>query len=114
MAKLPIETFPALEKTVSAVNHGFRGARFRESNCRMTKPPFLENLDKVHSAGAADFLAWVIEKFITVRQVSWRQDRTRSISVPATDRCFEGCDGFDYQSARRSASGFYVADCCAV
>ncbi len=42
------------------------------------------------------------------------ETRSRGLdSVPASDHCFEGCDGL-ITNQRDSALGVYVADCCAV
>jgi len=62
------------------------------------------------SIGKARQALWLglIENFITVRQVSWRQgSRGGSILFPALIIASKGCDGVDHQSAAMSALEFY-------
>ena len=71
-------------------HHGFVG-RVPGIELSHDKAVVLENLDKVHRQ-ARRILGLGDRKFITVRQV--HGDRIARVdSVPATDRCFEGCDG---------------------
>ena len=106
--QLPIETFPALER--AGCHHGFVG-RVPGIELSHDKAVVLENLDKVHRQ-ARQVLGLGDRKFITVRQV--HGDKIARVdSVPATDRCFEGCDGL-ITNQRDVCLGVYVADCCAV
>jgi purine-nucleoside/S-methyl-5'-thioadenosine phosphorylase / adenosine deaminase len=106
--QLPIETFPALER--AGCHHGFVG-RVPGIELSRDKAVVLENLDKVHRQ-ARQILGLGDRKFITVRQV--HGDKIARVdSVPATDRCFEGCDGL-ITNQREVCLGIYVADCCAV
>jgi copper oxidase (laccase) domain-containing protein len=105
---LPIETFPALAGV--GCRHGFVG---RVSGIVLShdKAVVLENLDKVHRQ-ARQLLGLGDRKFITVRQV--HGDKIARVdSVPATDHCFEGCDGL-ITNRRDVCLGVYVADCCAI
>ena len=105
---LPIETFPALERV--GCRHGFVG-RVAGIELSHDKAVVLENLDKVHRQ-ARQILGLGDRKFITVRQV--HGDKIARVdSVPATDHCFEGCDGL-ITNQRDVCLGIYVADCCAV
>ena len=105
---LPIETFPALERV--GCHHGFVG-RVPGIELSHDKAVVLENLDKVHRR-ARQILGLGGRKFITVRQV--HGDKIARVdSVPATDRCFEGCDAL-ITNQRDVCLGIYVADCCAV
>jgi polyphenol oxidase len=106
--QLPIETFPALER--AGCHHGFVG-RVPGIELSRDKAVVLENLDKVHRQ-ARQILGLGDRKFITVRQVH-RDKIARVDSVPATDRCFEGCDGL-ITNQREVCLGIYIADCCAV
>ena len=106
--QLPIETFPVLDR-VGCI-HGFVG-RVPGIELSHDKAAVLENLDKVHRQ-ARQALGLGNRKFITVRQV--HGDRIARVdSVPATDHCFEGCDGL-ITNQRDVCLGVYVADCCAV
>ena len=106
--QLPIETFPALERVGS--HHGFVG-RVPGIELSHDKAAVLENLDKVHRQ-ARQILGLGNRKFVTVRQV--HGDRIAKVDfVPATDHCFEGCDGL-ITNQRDICLGVYVADCCAV
>ena len=106
--QLPIETFPALER--AGCHHGFVG-RVPGIELSHDKAVVLENLDKVHRQ-ARQILGLGDRKFITVRQV--HGDKIARVdSVPATDRCFEGCDGL-ITNQRDVCLGVYVADCCAI
>jgi YfiH family protein len=101
---LPIETFPALDRA------GFVG-RVPGIELSHDKAAVLENLDKVHRQ-ARQILGLGNRKFVTVRQV--HGDRIAKVDfVPATDHCFEGCDGL-ITNQRDVCLGVYVADCCAV
>ena len=105
---LPIETFPALERF--ACHHGFVG-RVPGIELSHGKANVLENLDQVHRQ-ARQSLGLGDRKFITVRQI--HGDKIARVnSVPATDHCFEGCDGL-VTNQREACLGVYVADCCAV
>jgi len=105
---LPIETFPALER--AGCRHGFVG-RVPGIELSHDKAAVLENLDKVHRQ-ARQILGLDERKFITVRQV--HGNRIAHIdSVPATDQCFEDCDGMITRQGD-VCLGVYVADCCAV
>jgi polyphenol oxidase len=105
---LPIETFPALERL--GCHHGFVG-RVPGIELSNDKAVVLENLDKVHRQ-ARQGLGLGNRKFVTVRQV--HGDRIAQVDfVPATDHCFEGCDGL-ITNQRDICLGVYVADCCAV
>jgi polyphenol oxidase len=106
--QLPIETFPALGR--AGRHHGFVG-RVPGIELSHDKAVVLENLDKVHRQ-ARQILGLGDRKFITVRQV--HGDKIARVdSVPATDHCFEGCDGL-ITNQRDVCLGVYVADCCAV
>jgi copper oxidase (laccase) domain-containing protein len=105
---LPIETFPALERF--GCRHGFVG-RIPEIELSHDKATVLENLDKVHRQ-ARHVLRLGNRKFVTLRQVHGDKI-ARLDSVPATDHCFEGCDGL-ITNQRDVCLGVYVADCCAV
>ena len=75
------------------------------------KATVLQNLDQVHSE-ARRALGLLERKFVTVRQV--HGDKIAVIdSVPAGDKCFEGCDGL-ITNQRDVCVGVYVADCCAI
>ena len=105
---LPIETFPALDRV--GCLHGFVG-RVPGIELSHDKAAVLENLDKVHRQ-ARQILGLGNRKFVTVRQV--HGDRIAKVDfVPATDHCFEGCDGL-ITNKRDICLGVYVADCCAV
>jgi polyphenol oxidase len=105
---LPIETFPALEGV--GCRHGFV-ERVPGIELSHDKAVVLENLDKVHWQ-ARQILGLGDRKFITVRQV--HGDKIARVdSVPATDHCFEGCDGL-ITNQGDVCLGIYVADCCAV
>ena len=105
---IPIETFPALEGV--GCRHGFV-ERVPGIELSHDKAIVLENLDKVHRQ-ARQILGLGNRKFITVRQV--HGDKIARVdSVPATDHCFEGCDGL-ITNQRDVCLGIYVADCCAV
>src|SRR5881392_1910536 len=106
--QLPFEKFPALERV--SCRHGFVG-RVPEIELSHDKAIVLENLDKVHRQ-ARQILGLGNRKFITVRQVHGDKI-ARVYSVPATDHCFEGCDGL-ITNQRDVCLGVYVADCCAV
>ena len=106
--QLPIETFPALDRV--GCLHGFV-ERVPGIELSHDKAVVLENLDKVHRQ-ARPALGLSNRKFITVRQV--HGDRIARVdSVPASDHCFEGCDGL-ITNQRDVCLGVYVADCCAV
>jgi polyphenol oxidase len=105
---LPIETFPALERV--GCRHGFVG-RVPGIELSHDKAVVLENLDRMHRR-ARQILGVGDRKFITARQV--HGDKIARVdSVPATDHCFEGCDGL-ITNQRDVCLGVYVADCCAV
>jgi purine-nucleoside/S-methyl-5'-thioadenosine phosphorylase / adenosine deaminase len=105
---LPIETFPALQRV--GCRHGFVG-RVPGIELSHDKAVILENLDRMHRR-ARQILGVGDRKFITVRQV--HGDKIARVnSVPATDHCFEGCDGL-ITNQRDVCLGVYVADCCAV
>jgi polyphenol oxidase len=105
---LPIETFPALERV--GCRHGFVG-RVPGVELSHDKAVVLENLDRMHRR-ARQILGVGDRKFITVRQV--HGDKIARVnSIPATDHCFEGCDGL-ITNQREVCLGVYVADCCAV
>ena len=105
---LPIETFPALERFGS--RHEFVG-RIPGIELSHDKATVLENLDEMHRQ-ARQVLGLGNRKFMTVRQV--HGDKIARVdSVPATDHCFEGCDGL-ITNQRDVCLGVYVADCCAV
>src|SRR5205085_9887514 len=75
------------------------------------KTAVLENLDQVHRE-ARSALGLLQRKFVIARQV--HGDKIAVIdSVPAGDKCFEGCDGL-ITNQRDVCLGVYVADCCAV
>jgi polyphenol oxidase len=106
--QLPIETFPALER--AGCHHGFV-RRVPGIELSRDKTVVLENLDKVHRQ-ARQILGLGDRRFITVRQI--HGDKIARVdSVPATGRCFEGCDGL-ITNQREVCLGIYVADCCAV
>lgn len=106
--QLPIETFPALER--AGCHHGFV-RRVPGIELSRDKTVVLENLDKVHRQ-ARQILGLGDRRFFTVRQV--HGDKIARVDpVPATDRCFEGCDGL-ITNQREVCLGIYVADCCAV
>jgi copper oxidase (laccase) domain-containing protein len=105
---LPIETFSALERV--GCRHGFVG---RVSGIELShdKAVVLKNLDQVHRE-ARRALGLIERKFVTARQV--HGDKIAVIdSVPASDNCFEGCDGL-ITNQRDVCLGVYVADCCAI
>jgi copper oxidase (laccase) domain-containing protein len=105
---LPIETFSALEGV--SCRHGFVG-RVPGIELSHNKAVVLENLDNVHRQ-AREILGLGDRKFITVRQV--HGDKIARVnSIPATDHCFEGCDGL-ITNQPGVCLGIYVADCCAV
>jgi polyphenol oxidase len=105
---LPIETFPALKGV--GCRHGFV-RRVPGIELSHDKATVLENLDQVHRQ-ARQILGLGDRKFITVRQV--HGDKIARVdSVPATDQCFEGCDGL-ITNQRDVCLGVYVADCCAI
>ena len=105
---LPIETFSALER--AGCVHGFV-RRIPGIELSHDKAAVLENLDQVHRE-ARRALGLLERKFITARQV--HGDKVEVIdSVPADDKCFEGCDGL-ITNQRDVCLGVYVADCCAI
>ena len=106
--QLPFEKFPALERV--SCHHAFVG-RVPGIELSHDKAVVLENLDQVHRQ-ARQLLGLGDRKFITVRQVHGDKI-ARVYSVPATDHCFEGCDGL-ITNQRDVCLGVYVADCCAV
>jgi polyphenol oxidase len=105
---LPIETFSALERAGRV--HGFV-RRIPGIKLSHDKAAVLENLDQVHRE-ARRALGLIDRKFVTARQV--HSDKIAVIdSVPAGDKCFEGCDGL-ITNQRDVCLGVYVADCCAI
>ena len=105
---LPIETFSALERAGRV--HGFV-RRIPGIELSHDKAAVLENLDQVHCE-ARRALGLINRKFVTARQV--HGDKIAVIdSVPADDKCFEGCDGL-ITNQLDVCLGVYVADCCAV
>jgi copper oxidase (laccase) domain-containing protein len=105
---LPIETSPVLER-VRCV-HGFV-RRIPGIELSHDKASVLENLDQAHRE-ARRALGLIDRKFVTARQV--HGDKIAMIdSVPAGDKCFEGCDGL-ITNQRDVCLGVYVADCCAI
>ena len=105
---LPIETFPALER--ARCRHGFVG-RIPGIELSHDKRVVLENLDRVHR-DARRALGFIDRKFVTARQVHGDKIAVAD-SVPAGDKCFEGCDGV-ITNQRDVCLGVYVADCCAI
>jgi len=105
---LPIETYSALERVPCV--HGFV-RRIPGIELSHDKAVVLENLDQIHR-GARRALGLIDRKFVTARQV--HGDKIAVIdSVPAGDKCFEGCDGL-ITNRRDVCLGVYVADCCAI
>jgi copper oxidase (laccase) domain-containing protein len=105
---LPIETFSALDHFRCV--HGFV-RRIPGIELSHDKATVLENLDQVHRE-AKRALGLIERKFVTARQV--HSDKIAVIdSVPAGDKCFEGCDGL-ITNQRDVCLGVYVADCCAI
>jgi polyphenol oxidase len=105
---LPIETFSALDHFRCV--HGFV-RRIPGIELSHDKATVLENLDQVHRE-AKRALGLIERKFVTARQV--HGDKIAVIdSVPAGDKCFEGCDGL-ITNQRDVCLGVYVADCCAI
>jgi copper oxidase (laccase) domain-containing protein len=106
--ELPLETFPALERT--GYRHGFvrRVPGVELSN---DKAIVLGNLDQVHRQ-ARRTLGLSGDAFATGQQI--HGDKIATIDSPlAADRCFEGCDGL-ITNQRTVCLGIYVADCCAL
>ena len=105
---LPIETFSALER--AGCVHGFV-RRIPGIELSHDKATVLENLDQAHRE-ARRSLSLIDRKFVTARQV--HGDEIAMIdSVPASDKCFERCDGL-ITNQRDVCLGVYVADCCAI
>src|SRR5438552_6076500 len=106
--QLPFEKFPALVRV--SCSDGFVG-RVPGIELSHDKAMVLETLVRVDRQ-ARQLLGLGDRKFITVRQV--HGDKIARVdSVPATDHCFEGCDGL-ITNQRDVCLGVYVADCCAV
>jgi len=105
---LPIETFSALER--AGCVHGFV-RRIPGIELSHDKAAVLENLDQVHRE-ARRALGLLERKFITAGQVHGEKIAVID-SVPAGDKCFEGCDGL-ITNQRDVCLGVYVADCCAI
>jgi len=105
---LPVEKFSALAHFRRV--HGFV-RRIPGIELSHDKATVLQNLDQVHRE-ARRALGLLERKFVTARQV--HGDKIAVIdSVPAGDKCFEGCDGL-ITNHRDVCLGIYVADCCAV
>lgn len=111
---LPIETFPALERIRAGLAlpcvHGFV-RRIPGIELSHDKATVLENLDQVHR-DARRALGVIDRKFVTARQAHGNKVAVID-SVPAGDKCFEGCDGL-ITNQRDVCLGVYVADCCAI
>jgi len=106
--ELPLEAFPALQRL--ECKHGFV-RRIPGIELSHDKATVLENVDQVHRE-ARRALGLIDRKFVTARQV--HGDKITLIdSVPAGDKCFEGCDGL-ITNQRDVCLGVYVADCCAI
>jgi len=105
---LPIETFSALDR--AGCRHGFV-RRIPGIELSHDKAAVLNNLDQAHRE-ARHALGLIDRKFLTARQV--HGDKIAVVdSVPAGDKCFEGCDGM-ITNQRDVCLGVYVADCCAI
>ena len=105
---LPIEKFSALER--AGCVHGFV-RRIPGIELSHDKAAVLENLDQVHRE-ARRALGLLERKFVNARQVHGNEVAMID-SVPASDKCFEGCDGL-ITNQRDVCLGVYVADCCAI
>src|SRR5438105_9848069 len=106
--ELPLEKFPALERT--GCRHGFV-RRVADVELSYDKAVVLADLDRIHRQ-ARRALGLLDDAFATAQQIHGNE--VAMIDSPlADDRCFEGCDGL-ITNQRNVCLGIYVADCCAL